>query len=396
MMEKKCIVLGICGGIAAYKMADLASQLTKEGHDVHVIMTKNATEFITPLTFETLTGNRCMIDTFARDFEWDVKHVSIAKRADVFLVAPATANVVAKMACGIADDMLTTTLLAARCPILVSPSMNTAMYENPMTQRNLETLRQAGYQVIEAESGVLACKDVGKGRLPKVSVLYQWVMNALYPKKDLAGKKVVVTAGPTCESVDPVRYLTNHSTGKMGYALAQAAWQRGAQVVLISGKTSLEAPVGPEVISVWSAADMFEAVKKEAANADFVIKAAAVADFTPADTAEQKIKKSGESGMELHLTRTQDILSYLGTHKPAGQKLCGFSMETENLVENSRKKLEKKQADLIVANSLRQEGAGFGVDTNRITLITHQGIEELPLMSKQEAAHRVLDCLNSL
>lgn len=395
-MEKKCIVLGVCGGIAAYKIADLASLLTKEGHDVHVIMTKNAMEFITPLTFETLTGNRCMVDTFARDFEWDVKHVSIAKRADAFLVAPATANVVAKMACGIADDMLTTTLLAARCPILVSPSMNTAMYENPVTQRNLDTLRSLGHTVIEAEAGVLACKDVGKGRLPKTEVLHAFLMRALTGKQDYAGKKVVVTAGPTCEAIDPVRYLTNHSTGKMGYALAAAAWERGARVVLVSGKTSLTPPVGVEVVPVGSAEEMFQAVKQEAADADVIIKAAAVADFTPLHTAQEKLKKSGSDSMTLELTRTQDILAYLGSRKRPGQKLCGFSMETENLVENSRQKLARKNADLIVANSLRQEGAGFGVDTNIITLIDREGSCQLPLMTKAEAAHQVLDRLSSL
>lgn len=395
-MEQQTIVLGVTGGIAAYKMADLASRLTKEGYDVHVIMTKNAMEFITPLTFETLTGNKCITDTFARDFEWDVKHVSLAKRADVFLVAPATANVVAKMAHGIADDMLTTTLLAARCPILVSPSMNTAMYENPVTQRNLETLKELGHTVIEAESGVLACKDIGKGRLPKTEVLHGYLMNALCKQKDLFGKTVLVTAGPTCEDIDPVRYLTNHSSGKMGYELARAAVKRGANTILISGPTNLEAPVGVKVISIRSAAEMFDAVREHAQTADFVIKAAAVADFTPAQTMAEKMKKSDSDTLSLPLKRTTDILSYLCEHKRPGQKICGFSMETQNMVENSQAKLQKKHADLIVANNLKEEGAGFSGDTNIITLITKDRVLPLPKMSKAEAADRVLTQLLEL
>lgn len=395
-MEQQTIVLGVTGGIAAYKMADLASRLTKEGYDVHVIMTKNAMEFITPLTFETLTGNKCITDTFARDFEWDVKHVSLAKRADVFLVAPATANVVAKMAHGIADDMLTTTLLAARCPILVSPSMNTAMYENPVTQRNLETLKELGHTVIEAESGVLACKDIGKGRLPKTEVLHGCLMNALCKQKDLSGKTVLVTAGPTCEDIDPVRYLTNHSSGKMGYELARAAVKRGANTILISGPTHLEAPVGVKVISIRSAAEMFDAVREHAQTADFVIKAAAVADFTPAQTMAVKMKKSDSDTLSLPLKRTTDILSYLCEHKRPGQKICGFSMETQNMVENSQAKLQKKHADLIVANNLKEEGAGFSGDTNIITLITKDRVLPLPKMSKAEAADRVLTQLLEL
>lgn len=395
-VTKQTVVLGITGGIAAYKMADLASRLSKEGYDVHVIMTKNATEFITPLTFETLTGNKCIIDTFARDFEWDVKHVSLAKRADVFLVAPATANVIAKMAHGLADDMLTTTLLAVKCPIVVAPAMNTAMYENPITQKNMETLREAGYTVIEADTGRLACRDVGKGRLPKTEVLYQYLMKALCEKKDFLGKKVVVTAGPTQESIDPVRYITNHSTGNMGYEIAKAAFCRGAEVVLISGQTSLEPPVGVSVISVVSAQEMFEAVKREAEDAAVVIKAAAVSDFTPASYTDEKVKKSGDNQLNIPLERTQDILAYLGSVKRPGQILCGFSMETQNLVENSRKKLISKNADMIVANNLKQEGAGFGGSTNIVTLLTAEGEEQLPLMSKAEVANRILDSLLKL
>lgn len=392
-LKKQTVVLGITGGIAAYKMADLASRLTKEGYDVHVIMTKNATEFITPLTFETLTGNKCIIDTFARDFNWDVKHVSLAKRADVFLVAPATANVIAKMAHGLADDMLTTTLLAAKCPIVVAPAMNTAMYENPITQRNMEFLREMGYTLIEAESGVLACKDVGKGRLPKTEVLYQYLLRALSQKNDFAGKKVLVTAGATQEKIDPVRYITNHSTGTMGYELAKAAFRRGAEVTLVSGQTALEEPVGVRVVSVVSAEDMFEAVKQEAEDAAFVIKAAAVSDFTPVYYADEKVKKSEGQDMNIPLKRTTDILNYLGENKRPGQILCGFSMETQNLVENSRKKLIRKNADMIVANNLKQAGAGFGGSTNIVTLITKDGEESLPLMSKAEVADRILDRL---
>lgn len=391
----RTIVLGITGGIAAYKMAEVASTLTKAGDDVHVIMTKNATEFITPLTFETLTGNKCMVDTFARDFEWDVKHVSIAKRADVCLVAPATANVIAKMACGIADDMLTTTLLAMRCPIVISPAMNTAMYEHPVTQRNLQTLRELGHTVLETETGMLACRDIGKGRLPKAAVLLEALEDVL-TEKDLLGKRVLVTAGPTCESLDPVRYLTNRSTGKMGFAVAQAARRRGAEVVLVSGKSSLETPVGVKRIDIESAAEMFDAVAAEASHANWIIKAAAVADFTPQTMADNKIKKGNAEDLTLTLGRTQDILAWLGAQKRPEQKLCGFSMETENMLENSRAKLQKKNADLIVANNLKVEGAGFAGDTNIITLITASQAEELPKLSKLEAANRILDQLKTL
>lgn len=395
-MGIKTIVLGVTGGIAAYKIADLASRLTKEKYDVHVIMTKNATEFISPLTFETLTGNKCIIDTFARDFEWDVKHVSLAKKADVFLIAPATANFLGKMANGIADDMLTTTVLAARCPIILSPSMNTAMYENPITQKNMAFLKSLGHTVIEAEEGILACKDIGKGRLPKTEILHAYLMKALCEKKDLTGKKLLVTAGPTCEAIDPVRYITNHSTGKMGYEIAKAAFNRGAEVTLVTGKTNLEPPVGVKVVSVISAEDMFCAVTERAAEMDYIIKSAAVADFTPKTVAEEKIKKADDGDTTLLLKRTKDILAYLGANKREGQKICGFSMETENMLENSQKKLEKKNVDMIVANNLRQEGAGFGVDTNVVTLITKDQICPLELMSKAQVADAVLDRLAAL
>lgn len=393
MENQKTVVLGVCGGIAAYKLADLASKLSKEQYDVHVIMTKNATEFITPLTFETLTGNKCIVDTFDRDFQWDVKHISLAKRAALALIAPATANVIAKLANGIADDMLTTTVLAMKCPVLVSPSMNTAMYEHPATQRNMETLRSYGYRLIEPESGVLACKDVGKGRLPKTEVLYEEIRQVLAYPKDLAGKQVLVTAGPTQESVDPVRYLTNHSTGKMGYEIARAAYLRGAEVTLVTGPCHLPPPYGVKAVQVTSAQDMFEAVKAEADTSDIIIKAAAVADFTPAEKATEKIKKQGRKTAQINLRATTDILKYLGEHKHEGQLLCGFSMETEQMLEHSREKLLRKNADMIVANSLRQQGAGFGGDTNIVTLITRQDETALPQMSKEMVAHAVLDKL---
>lgn len=391
MENRKTVVLGISGGIAAYKMADLASRLAKDGYDVQVIMTKNAMQFITPLTFETLTGNRCITDTFSHDFSWDVQHVALAKRAEIALLAPATANLVAKLAAGIADDMLTTTVLAMRCPVLVAPSMNTAMYVHPATQRNLETLRSLGYEVIEPDSGVLACKDVGKGRLPKTEQLYAILRDRIAFEKDLAGKTVLVTAGPTREPIDPVRYLTNRSTGRMGYEIALAARLRGARVVLVSGPSALEAPYGVEMVPVETAAEMFEAVKRAAPDADWIIKSAAVADFTPVETGKEKIKKAGRDSMELALGATVDILSYLGEHKREGQLLCGFSMETEQLLERSRDKLRRKQADLIVANSLREEGAGFGGETNVVTLIRRGGETAFPMMSKEAVAHAILD-----
>lgn len=396
MDNQKTVVLGISGGIAAYKIADLASMLTKEGFDVHVVMTKNAAEFITPLTFETLTGNKCITDTFARDFEWDVKHVSLAKRADAALLAPATANLVAKLANGLADDMLTTTVLAMKCPVLVSPSMNTAMYEHPATQKNLKTLRELGYRVIEPESGVLACRDVGKGRLPKTEVLYAELMQQIACEKDLSGKKILVTAGPTQEALDPVRFLSNHSTGKMGYEIAKAAHLRGAAVTLVSGPVGIAPPYGVETVPVVSAGEMFEAVKRYAPQMDWIIKAAAVADFTPAKQEPEKIKKRGKASSELALAATADILQYLGEHKRDGQLLCGFSMETEQVLEHSREKLLRKHADLIAANSLKEEGAGFGGETNIVTLISENTERPLPKMSKEKVAHALLDELKSM
>ena len=389
-LNGKCVLLGVSGGIAAYKMANVASALRKLGADVEVIMTKNATQFITPVTFETLTGHKCMVDTFDRDFKFEVTHISLAKKADVILVAPATANVIAKMAHGIADDMLTTTVLAAKCPKLVSPAMNTGMLENPITQDNIATLERYGFMVIPSESGVLACKDVGSGRLPKEDVLIEYILHAIARPKDLAGLRIAVTAGPTQEPLDPVRYLTNHSTGKMGYAIARMAMLRGAEVTLISGPTALEPPPFVTVVPVISAEDMFQAVSRTCQQADFIFKAAAVADYTPAQYSGDKTKKK-DGELSIPLSRTHDILSYLGEHRRPGQFICGFSMETRDMVENSRAKLEKKKVDMICANNLKVAGAGFGVDTNVLTLITADGAEELPLMSKEEAAGTILD-----
>ncbi len=387
----KTVVVGISGGIAAYKAAQLVSDLHKTGAEVHVIMTKNACEFITPLTFETLSGNRVSVDTFDRNFEYHVEHVSLAKKADVFLVAPATANVLAKIAAGIADDMLTTTILAARCPKIVAPAMNTGMYDNPINQRNLETLRSYGVQVVEPDSGLLACGDSGRGRLPETSVLLESVYRAL-AKQDLCGLRVLVTAGPTREALDPVRFISNHSTGKMGYQLAAAAVRRGAQVTLVSGPVSLAPPQGAQLVPVSSAAEMFQAVSSRASQQDLIIKCAAVADYTPATTAPEKMKKS-EGALSVQLERTQDILGWLGAHRTPGQLLCGFSMETRDLLENSAAKLERKKVDMIVANNLRDAGAGFGTDTNLVTILTKAGAEPLPLMGKDEVANQLLDRL---
>ena len=389
-LNGKCVLLGVSGGIAAYKMANVASALRKLGADVEVIMTKNATQFITPVTFETLTGHKCMVDTFDRDFKFEVTHISLAKKADVILVAPATANVIAKMAHGIADDMLTTTVLAAKCPKLVSPAMNTGMLENPITQDNIATLERYGFTVIPSESGVLACKDVGSGRLPKEDVLIEYILHAIARPKDLAGLRIAVTAGPTQEPLDPVRYLTNHSTGKMGYAIAKMAMLRGAQVTLVSGPTALPRPPFVEVVDVVSAQDMFEAVSQRQEQSDLIFKAAAVADYTPTRYSDDKIKKK-DSDLSIPLQRTRDILQYLGNHRREGQVICGFSMETRDMVENSTAKLEKKHVDMICANNLKVAGAGFGTDTNVITLITRDGITELPLMSKEEAAGQIID-----
>lgn len=389
MLKNKTVILGVTGGIAAYKAAHLASALVKQHAHVEVIMTKNACEFITPLTFEELTGNRTITDTFDRNFSHQVEHISLATRADVVIIAPATANVCAKLAHGIADDMLTTTVLACKCPKLIAPAMNTAMYENPVTEDNLDTLRRYGWEVIEPDSGRLACGVVGKGKLPDPDLLLEHVLRAAHPH-DLEGKKVLVTAGPTREALDPVRFITNRSTGKMGYAIAKMAAMRGADVTLVSGPTAIAPPPFVKVVNVQSAAEMFEAVAASAPLADYVFKSAAVADYTPADYCDYKIKKKG-ADMNVYLSPTKDILKYLGENRREGQVICGFSMETDNVLLNSIAKLEKKNVDMICANSLRQEGAGFGVDTNIITVITKDGAEELPLMTKLEAANAIID-----
>ena len=392
MFTGKTILIGVTGGIAAYKIPNLVSMLVKQHADVHVILTKNATEFIPPIPFESLTKNKCLVDTFDRNFTMDVEHVSLGKKADAVLIAPATANIIGKIAHGIADDMLSTTVLACRCPMLISPTMNTRMYENPVVQDNMETLRKYGWTVIGAESGHLACGDDGAGKMPEPAVLFEYLERAIAYEKDLQGKKVLVTAGPTQEALDPVRFLTNHSSGKMGYAIANAAMLRGASVTLVSGPTALEAPRFVETVPVVSAADMYEAVTSRAAQQDIIIKAAAVADYTPATYADNKIKKK-DGDMAIPLVRTKDIIGALGQNKREGQFLCGFSMETENLIENSRAKLVKKNLDMVAANNVKVEGAGFQGDTNVLTLITNDGVEELPLMSKDQAAHELLDAI---
>ena len=390
MLQGKTVVLGVTGGIAAYKMPNLASALVKLGCNVQVLMTQNATQFITAVTFETLTGNKALVDTFDRNFSFQVEHIAVADQADLVMIAPATANVIAKLAHGLADDMLTTTVLACNCPKIVVPAMNTKMYENPVTQDNLNLLRRYGWEVVEPASGYLACGAVGKGKLPEPEVLLQVILHDLAHEKDMVGKKVLVTAGPTQEALDPVRYLTNHSSGKMGYAIAQAAARRGAQVTLVSGPVALKRLPYVETVDVVSAQEMFEAVAARAAEQDILIKAAAVADYRPMMVAEDKMKKSDDA-LSIPLERTQDILGWLGQHRRPGQFLCGFSMETQNMVENSRKKLEKKRVDMIAANNLKVEGAGFGVDTNLLTLITKDGLDELPLVSKEAAADLLLD-----
>ena len=392
MLKGKTILLGVSGGIAAYKMADVASSLVKLGATVHVLMTKNATNFINPITFETLTSNKCIVDTFDRNFDFKVEHISLAKAADIVLIAPATADVIGKIANGIADDMLTTTIMACKCPILVSPSMNTNMYENPIVSDNIEKLRKYGYEIIEPASGHLACGDSGKGKLPSPETLVEHIKLRIAFNKDMAGKKVLITAGATQEAIDPVRYITNHSTGKMGYALATIAAYRGADVTLVSGETNLNAPLGVKIVNIKSAADMFEAVSSRSAEQDIIIKAAAVADYTPTTTADNKIKKS-EGDLSIPLKRTSDILKHLGENKKPGQFICGFSMETENMLENSRAKLERKNADMIVANNLKIAGAGFGVDTNIVTLITKTYVKELDIMSKSDVAKAILDVI---
>ena len=394
MLKGKTVVLGVTGSIAAYKMANLTSMLTKLHCDVHVIMTKNATNIINPITFETLTARKCLVDTFDRNFNYNIEHVALGEKADVVLVAPASANVIGKMAAGIADDMLTTTILACKCKKIVAPAMNTNMYENPVVQANLKKLKEFGMEVIEPASGMLACRVEGKGKLPSEEVLLEYILREIQFEKDMTGKKVLVTAGATQEAIDPVRYITNHSTGKMGYALAKIAMRRGADVTLITAPTNLPAPLFADVVPVVSAQEMFDAVKERAPQMDIIIKAAAVADYTPVSVSDEKIKKK-DGDLSLPMRRTTDILAYLGEHRKPGQFICGFSMETENLVENSKKKLQKKNADLIVANNLRDEGAGFGTDTNVVTFVMEEGIVELPCMSKEEVAEAVLDAIQN-
>lgn len=390
MFTGKTIVLGVTGSIAAYKMASLASMLVKQHADVHVIMTKNATNFIHPVTFETLTGNRCQTETFDRNFEFHVTHVSLAQKADIFMIAPATANVIAKLAHGIADDMLTTTALACKAPMYISPAMNTNMYENPATRDNMEILKKRGMHMIEPAVGMLACGSSGAGKMPEPEVLFEYIKRELAKEKDMAGKKVLVTAGATMEAIDPVRFISNHSTGKMGYALAENAMLRGASVTLVTGEAKVAPPSFVELVQVKSAADMYEAVMSRAASQDIIVKAAAVADYTPEQASDQKIKKK-EGELSIPLVRTKDILKELGERKQEGQFICGFSMETENMLENSRNKLEKKNVDMIVANNLKVDGAGFGTDTNVVTLITREKEKELPMLSKAEVAQKIFD-----
>ena len=392
MLKGKTVVLGVTGSIAAYKIANLASMLKKLHCNVHVLMTRNATNFINPITFETLTANKCLIDTFDRNFQFNVEHVSIAKQADVVLVAPASANVIGKIAGGIADDMLTTTIMACTCKKLIAPAMNHNMFHNPIVQDNLKKLQRFGYEIITPAKGYLACGDVGDGKMPDEQTLLDHIIREIAFEKDMVGKKVLVTAGATRESIDPVRFITNHSSGKMGFALAKAAMLRGADVTVVAAHTDVAPPRFVEVVPVVSASDMFEAVTSRAGECDIIIKAAAVADYTPETVADSKMKKS-DSDLSIPLKRTQDILKYLGAHKREGQFLCGFSMETDNVLENSRKKLLSKNCDMICANSLRHEGAGFGVDTNVITLITADSETELPQMSKEDAAHRIFDVI---
>ena len=391
-LSGKTVLLGITGGIAAYKMANVASALRKTGAEVHCILTQNATQFITPLTFETLTNNRCIVDTFDRNFQYDVAHVSLAKKADVILIAPATANVIAKLAHGLADDMLTTTVLAARCPKLIAPAMNTAMLENPATQENLATLRRYGFTVIAPATGMLACKDVGSGKLPEPEVLCEEIYRVIAREKDLQGLHITVTAGPTQESLDPVRFLTNHSSGKMGYAIAREAMLRGADVTLISGPVALKAPLGVKLVNITTAQEMLEGVQAALPQTDVLVMAAAVADYRPAVVADQKMKK-GEGDMSIPLERTGDVLGWVAQNRHPGLFVCGFSMETEHMLENSQKKRTKKKLDMIVANNLKTQGSGFGVETNVVTLITQDWVEELPLLGKDEVAGKLLTAI---
>lgn len=390
MLKGKTVLLGITGSIAAYKIAYLASALHKLHADVHVLMTENATNFINPITFETLTGNKCLVDTFDRNFQFQVEHVSIAKKADVVMIAPASANVIGKLANGLADDMLTTTVMACRCQKILAPAMNTAMYENPVVQDNIRKLKTYGYEVITPASGYLACGDTGAGKMPEPEILLEYILKEAALQKDLAGKKLLVTAGPTQEAIDPVRCLTNHSSGKMGYAIAKMAMLRGAEVTLVSGPTAIEPPLFVKVVPVTSARDMFEAVTGLSDEQDIIIKAAAVADYRPKQVSEDKVKKKDDQA-SIELERTDDILKYLGQHKKQGQFLCGFSMETRDMLRNSRAKLEKKNLDMVAANNLKVEGAGFQGDTNVLTLITQDEEVSLPLMSKEDAALKILD-----
>ena len=393
ILKSKTVVLGVTGSIAAYKIANLASSLVKKGANVHVIMTKNATNFINPITFETLTGNKCLVDTFDRNFEFSVEHVSLAKQADIFMVAPASANVIGKIANGIADDMLTTTIMACKCHKVISPAINTNMFENPIVQDNLEKLRNYGYEVIDPASGYLACGDTGAGKMPEPTVLESYIMKNIAMEKDMAGKKVLITAGPTMEAIDPVRFISNHSTGKMGYALAKIAMERGAEVTLVTGKTYIEKPDFVKIIDVKSAKEMFDAVDKEFDSQDIVIMSAAVADYRPKTVADEKIKKN-DGEMAIELERTDDILGTMSKRKK-NQFLCGFSMETEHMLENSKNKLKKKNLDMICANNLKVEGAGFGTDTNVVTLITENESRQLPIMSKEQVANEILTEINN-
>lgn len=395
MLTGKTIVLGVTGGIAAYKSANLASLLVKLHADVHVIMTQNATHFITPMTFETLTNNKCIVDTFDRNFSFDVKHVSLAKRGDLFVVAPCTANVIGKLAHGICDDMLTTTMLATKAPKLIAPAMNTGMWENPILQDNLTKLQGYGYHIIEPIVGRLACGDTGTGKMNSEEVIIEHILTFMAKEQDLKGRKVLITAGPTQESIDPVRYITNHSSGKMGYAIAKMARLRGADVTLVSGPVNIKPFTGIDLVPVKSAADMFEAVTSRSADNDVIIMCSAVADYTPATYSNQKVKKH-DGELSIELTRTQDILGWLGEHKRDSQTLVGFSMETENLIDNSRAKLTKKHADLICANSISGNTTGFAVDTNQVTLITPNEVQEMPLCSKEETADKILDYIVKL
>lgn len=394
MLKNKTVLLGVTGSIAAYKIPNLARMLIKQGCNVHVLMTKNAANFINPITFESLTGNKCLIDTFDRNFQYSVEHVALAKQADAVMIAPASANVIGKIAGGIADDMLTTTVMACPCRKIISPAMNHNMFHNPIVQDNIKKLKNYGYEIVEPAHGMLANGDSGDGRMPDEEILFEYILKEMACEKDMCGKKILVTAGATQEAIDPVRYITNHSTGKMGYAIAKAAMLRGADVTLVSGRTAINPPMFVKTIDIVSAQDMYEAVMENAKEQDIIIKAAAVADYRPAVISDCKIKKS-DSDSAILLERTQDILKALGENKKNGQILCGFSMETENLIENSKKKLEKKNLDMIVANSLRVDGAGFGADTNIVTIISKNNIVEYEKMSKDEVAHKILDYINN-